>query len=188
MKAKKLLAALLAATALAAGLMLTACGPTPEEEITTGLSAAFDPIAAGEEEAVNAIADSMSAATEQLASYGIDPIEYTKALIDGLTYEIVGVTVAEDGETATAEVTLNCKSFSEAATIFQGKIETLANSAEASTMTEDEIQKKLGELFMESLGEVSPRETTCEFTFELVDGAWTMADNGDQVIANAFLA
>ena len=57
---------------------------------------------------------------------GIDPKEYAKSYLEGFDYKIGDVTVDEDKGTATAEVTITCKSMNQIvedfATQYQEKV------------------------------------------------------------------
>ena len=105
---KKLLLAPLMAALVACVVLLSGCGgPSVEELITNDLTSQFDEIKNGGDDFLSGLEEASGDEFEQL---GIDPKEYAKSYLEGFDYKIGDVTVDEDKGTATAEVTITCKS------------------------------------------------------------------------------
>ena len=138
---KKLLLAPLMAALVACVVLLSGCGgPSVEELITNDLTSQFDEIKNGGDDFLSGLEEASGDEFEQL---GIDPKEYAKSYLEGFDYKIGDVTVDEDKGTATAEVTITCKSMNKIvedfATQYQEKIAAL------DTMpSEDDLYKMAG--------------------------------------------
>ena len=124
---KKLLLAPLMAALVACVVLLSGCGgPSVEELITNDLTSQFDEIKNGGDDFLSGLEEASGDEFEQL---GIDPKEYAKSYLEGFDYKIGDVTVDEDKGTATAEVTITCKSMNKIvedfATQYQEKVAAL---------------------------------------------------------------
>ena len=78
-----------------------------EELITNDLTSQFDEIKNGGDDFLSGLEEASGDEFEQL---GIDPKEYAKSYLEGFDYKIGDVTIDEDKGTATADVTITCKS------------------------------------------------------------------------------
>ena len=108
---KKLLLAPLMAVLVACVVLLSGCGgPSVEELITKDLTTQFDEVKNGGDDFLAGLEEASGDEFEQL---GIDPKEYAKSYLEGFDYKIGDVTVDEDKGTATAEVTITCKSMNQ---------------------------------------------------------------------------
>ena len=108
---KKLLLAPLMAVLVACVVVLSGCGgPSVEELITEDLTTQFDEVKNGGDDFLAGLEEASGDEFEQL---GIDPKEYAKSYLEGFDYKIGDVTVDEDKGTATAEVTITCKSMNQ---------------------------------------------------------------------------
>lgn len=187
-KMKKILAVLVAALALTAGLSLVACSSSesPEDAIRADLAAQFDPIKNHDQ----AVMDELTASVESagLDEYGISNSDYVASLLDGFDYAVDSVTVAEDGNTATAAVTVTCKTFTDATARAEELSAEFGESDEILDMTADELNAKIGEIMMQAIDETEPKATSCEFGYTLVDGTWTIDSSAESEIYNAFFA
>ena len=119
---KKLLLVPLMAVLVACVVVLSGCGgPSVEELITEDLTTQFDEVKNGGDDFLAGLEEASGDEFEQL---GIDPKEYAKSYLEGFDYKIGDVTVDEDKGTATAEVTITCKSMNQIvedfATQYQG--------------------------------------------------------------------
>ena len=115
---KKLLLAPLMAALVACVVLLSGCGgPSVEELITNDLTSQFDEIKNGGDDFLSGLEEASGDEFEQL---GIDPKEYAKSYLEGFDYKIGDVTVDEDKGTATAEVTITCKSMNKIVEDFGG--------------------------------------------------------------------
>ncbi len=184
-------------TALAMCLVLALClvalpgcntGETTADVISTGLSSEIDQI-------VNQQGDNWDALVayiqenegEELQRFGVSAEDFASALFDGFEYEITDVDVDEDNDTAEAHVELSCKSmidFNEALTATAGQI-----TNENSSISEDELCAKLGEVMVSTLNGLKLKETTLDITVNRdEDGVWDEAESVSTVIANAILS
>ncbi|WP_303248880.1 hypothetical protein [uncultured Slackia sp.] len=189
MKTKRLFSMLLAASALACGLMLTACssGPGPEDAIKTEVASQFDAIKNLDQESIDQLASDISA-NNDLEAYGIDGVAYVTSMLTGFDYEIKDVVVDESGENASATVAITCKSFSDAGERATALSEEFASSGEMMDMTMDEMNKKIGSIMVQAMDETATKTTDCTFEYSLVDGTWTPKDGTDQQVYAAFFA
>lgn len=187
MKKKNLFAMLLAAAALACGLMLAACSsePGPEEDVKAEIASQFDAIKNLDQESIDQLAADVSA-TNDLEAYGIDGVAYVTSMLSGFDYEIKDVVIDESGENATATVALTRKSFSDAGARATELSEELAASGAMVDMTMDEMNKKIGSIMVQAMDETATKTTDCTFEYGLVEGTWTAKDGTDQQVYAAF--
>ncbi len=187
-KMKKLLVAVLAALALTAGLSLAACSSSesPEDAIRADLAAQFDPIKNLDQEVMDELNSSVSGIG--LDEYGVSSDEYITSLLEGFDYTIDSVTVADDGTTATASVTITCKTFTDATARAEELSTEFGQSDEISGMSQDELNAKIGEIMMQAIDETEPKSTTCEFGYTKTDDTWTLDGDAESEIYNAFFA
>ena len=153
---KKLLLAPLMAALVACVVLLSGCGgPSVEELITNDLTNQFDEIKNGGDDFLSGLEKASGDEFEQL---GIDPKEYAKSYLEGFDYKIGDVTVDEDKGTATAEVTITCKSMNKIvedfATQYQEKIAAL------DTMpSEDDLYKMAGQVMVDVTKAAKTKDT-----------------------------
>lgn len=176
--------ALVAAVALGCAALLGACsGVDPEELIRADLTANLDLIKNADEETMDNLMQEIDAS--ELEAYGIDGTEFATTLLKGFDYSIDSVTV--DDDTATADLTITCKS----ATALYGELESLTtdllSDPEVYTMTEEEIYAKVGELVMQALDETEVRATTVQVSYSKTSEGWEMDDASSDAFAQAFL-
>lgn len=129
-----------------------------------------------------------SVASAGLDEYGVSTNQYITSLLDGFDYTIDTVTVAEDGNTATASVSITCKTFTDATARAEELSAEFANSEDILGMTEDELNAKIGEIMMQAIDETEPKTTSCELGYTLVDGTWTIDGDAESEIYTAFFA
>ena len=187
-KMKNILAVLVAALAITAGLSLVACSSSesPEDAIRADLAAQFDPIKNQDQAVMDEL--NASVASAGLDEYGVSTNQYITSLLDGFDYTIDTVTVAEDGNTATASVSITCKTFTDATARAEELSAEFANSEDILGMTEDELNAKIGEIMMQAIDETEPKTTSCELGYTLVDGTWTIDGDAESEIYTAFFA
>ena len=159
---KKLLLAPLMAALVACVVLLSGCGgPSVEELITNDLT------------------------FEQL---GIDPKEYAKSYLEGFDYKIGDVTVDEDKGTATAEVTITCKSMNKIvedfATQYQEKVTAL------DTMpSEDDLYKMAGQVMVDVTKAAKTKDTKVTFKYSAnEDNEWSADDSATTEMMNAMMS
>lgn len=178
---RSLTCSIIAVLALGASLVLGACaGPNPETAIREDLTASLDRIKNLDDATVEELVGSMD--TGELESYGITGSDVVKSLLDGFDYEIGAITVDEGGESAVASVDVTRKS----ATDFYEQVEQAATDLVAELVSdpsslellndEEAFNARVGEVLMETLDGVEPRQTTVEVSYSKTDDGWTASD------------
>ncbi len=102
-------------------------------------------------------------------------------------YTIDSVTV--DGETAQAQLTLTCKSYTGYQKALQEAVDAItANPEEIAGMSNDDINKKIGEIVIQSLNgvELKPTEPVT-ISYTKVDDTWEAASSTSGDIAAALM-
>ena len=127
-------------------------------------------------------------AGQALEQLGIDPKEYAKSYLEGFDYKIGDVTVDEDKGTATAEVTITCKSMNKIvedfATQYQEKIAALDELP-----SEDDLYKMAGQVMVDVTKATEPRKTTVIFKYTCNDdGEWSADDSVNSEMMDAMLS
>lgn len=188
MSIKKTLAAISASALLVFTLgVMAGCnsGPSDEEVIRQSLTEELDQIKNMDDEFINAMATDMD--VDELATYGIDGVEFMKTYLDGFDYKIGDITV--DGNKATAQVTLTCKSFTAYNQAVQQAATELATDTERlQAMTTDQLNQLLGQTVMDALAGVEVAETDqIDITFTKNGNTWTPDAASEQKITTAML-
>lgn len=182
---RALVCSLVAVLAVACGLAVTACssGQSDEDLIRQDLTASLDEVKNADEDAIqDLIANEDTSVFEQV---GIDPTEFLSAMLDGFDYTIDSVSV--DGDTATASVSVTCKSMTTMQTDAMNALYALADDPSAvAGMSEDELMQLAGQAMMEAIKNSETHESTYEFTYEKVDGTWTIQDSSDDFMSAVF--
>lgn len=185
MKKKLLLAPLMAALAACVVLLSGCGGPSVEELITNDLTSQFDEIKNGGDDFLSGLEEASGDEFEQL---GIDPKEYAKSYLEGFDYKIGDVTVDEDKGTATAEVTITCKSMNKIvedfATQYQEKIAAL------DTMpSEDDLYKMAGQVMVDVTKAAKTKDTKVTFKYSAnEDNEWSADDSATTEMMNAMMS
>lgn len=183
---KKLLLAPLMAALVACVVLLSGCGgPSVEELITNDLTSQFDEIKNGGDDFLSGLEEASGDEFEQL---GIDPKEYAKSYLEGFDYKIGDVTVDEDKGTATAEVTITCKSMNKIvedfATQYQEKVAAL------DTMpSEDDLYKMAGQVMVDVTKAAKTKDTKVTFKYSAnEDNEWSADDSATTEMMNAMMS
>lgn len=183
---KKLLLAPLMAALVACVVLLSGCGgPSVEELVTNDLTSQFDEIKNGGDDFLSGLEEASGDEFEQL---GIDPKEYAKSYLEGFDYKIGDVTVDEDKGTATAEVTITCKSMNKIvedfATQYQEKIAAL------DTMpSEDDLYKMAGQVMVDVTKAAKTKDTKVTFKYSAnEDNEWSADDSATTEMMNAMMS
>lgn len=183
---KKLLLAPLMAALVACVVLLSGCGgPSVEELITNDLTSQFDEIKNGGDDFLSGLEEASGDEFEQL---GIDPKEYAKSYLEGFDYKIGDVTVDDDKGTATAEVTITCKSMNKIvedfATQYQEKIAAL------DTMpSEDDLYKMAGQVMVDVTKAAKTKDTKVTFKYSAnEDNEWSADDSATTEMMNAMMS
>lgn len=183
---KKLLLAPLMAALVACVVLLSGCGgPSVEELITNDLTSQFDEIKNGGDDFLSGLEKASGDEFEQL---GIDPKEYAKSYLQGFDYKIGDVTVDEDKGTATAEVTITCKSMNKIvedfATQYQEKVAALD-----TTPSEDDLYKMAGQVMVDVTKAAKTKDTKVTFKYSAnEDNEWSADDSATTEMMNAMMS
>lgn len=167
---------------------LVGCGSaqqSDEDLVRNSLSAELDSIKNLDEKFVNEISEAID--MSRLSLYGIDGMEFMRSYLSGFDYAIDSVTV--DGDTAQAQLTLTCKSYTGYQKALQAAVDNItANPEELAGMSNDDINKKIGEIVIQSLDgvELKPTEPiTINYTKN--EGTWEAASSTSGDIAAALM-
>ena len=156
-----------------------------EELITNDLTSQFDEIKNGGDDFLSGLEEASGDEFEQL---GIDPKEYAKSYLEGFDYKIGDVTVDEDKGTATAEVTITCKSMNKIvedfATQYQEKVAAL------DTMpSEDDLYKMAGQVMVDVTKAAKTKDTKVTFKYSAnEDNEWSADDSATTEMMNAMMS
>ena len=161
------------ALAAALGCGLIGCAPAPEEAIRASLSEKLDDIKGLDEGFLRELQADMD--IDRFGEYGIDGLEFMKAYLEGFDYSIDSVEVA-DG-TATATVTLQCKSFSQYRDqLTAAAKELVGDRSKLASMSNDEVNAAYGALITQTLENVENAPTSSfTITFSITKkpkGGW----------------
>ena len=181
---KVLTCSITAVLALSVGLVLGACsGPSPEEAIREDLTANLDRVKELDDATVEELVGSMG--TLGLETYGIEASDVVRSLLDGFDYTIDDITVDDEGTSAVASVSVTCKSASD----FTERINQAATDLATELMNdpsglellsdEDALNARIGEVIMETLDGVEPRQTSVEIGYSKTDDGWEASDASD---------
>lgn len=183
---KKLLLAPLMAVLVACVVVLSGCGgPSVEELITEDLATQFDEVKNGGDDFLAGLEE---ASGDEFKQLGIDPKEYAKSYLEGFGYKIGDVTVDEGKGTATAEVTITCKSMNQIvedfATQYQEKVTALD-----SMPSDDELYKMAGQVMVDVTKAAKTKDTTVTFKYSCNDdGEWSADDSATNEMMKAMMS
>lgn len=183
---KAVMAAGLAVTLLAAGAVsLVGCGPSAEEVVRQGVTDELERLKTHDSELLAELA--VDSGADELSVYGIDAQEFIAAYLDGFDYRIDEVTV--DGEHATATVVLTSKKFDAFTSELAEASMALAADEGTASLSEDEINQKIGQTVLEVLASLESSESApIDLTFILQDNVWTPSSNTESVLSSALFA
>lgn len=172
---KKPLLALMLAVVVACLISLFGCGdPTVEQLINEDLINQLDEIKNNDESFLDGLD---KAAGKEFKRVGINTEEYAKSYLEGFDYKIGDIVVDEDKGTATAEVTVSCKSMAQIqgdfATKYQEKVAALDGSP-----SEDELYKLAGQVMLDVTKAAKPKDTKVIFKYYINDdNEWSGDDS-----------
>lgn len=180
---KKLLALVLAATMLCFGaLVLSSCGKSDEEVVREGVVRELDLVKNKDPEFMESITD--AALASEMDAYGIDANEFMVSYLEGFDYTINDVTV--DGDGATANVTITCKTLTDIYNEVMTNAEETANNTDTSSMSEDEANQLVGQIMMEAVGQVqATTQEPIDLTFTLNGNTWEPTSAAETALQNA---
>lgn len=179
-----LVCSLAAVLAVTCGLVLTACGgPSDEDAIRQDLTTQLDQVKNADEAVIQElIANADTSSFEQM---GVDPAEFIGAMLDGFDYSIDSVSV--DGDTATASVTVTCKSMTTMQEDAMNAVYALVDDPSSLMgMSEDELMELAGQTMMDAIKGSETHQSTYEFTYAKNGDTWTMQDSVDDFMNAVF--
>lgn len=184
---KALACTLCATLALAGGLVLTGCaGADPEEAVRADLTTNLDQIKNLDEAAISELAEQMGDAG--LEDYGIETTDLIASMAAGFDYTINSVTV--DGDTATASVTVTCKSATELMDLdYDAMTEDLleaVGSGEVDVSDEASVNAWTGEYLMGLLDALEPAEKDLDLTYVNGSDGWELDDDSRTAVEQIF--
>ena len=179
------LATLLALSIGMVGLASCSSGTSDEDAIRASLSSELDSIKNIDDAFVNEFSESID--MSQLSGYGIDGVEFMKSYLSGFDYTIDSINV--DGDSATAQITLTCKSYTGYLQALQTAVDEVTADPDAlAALSNDEINQKIGEIVIGSLDGVELAATQpITITYTKVDGTWEPASSTSGDIAAALM-
>lgn len=178
------------AAVLAIGCLAAAPGcaaPTPEDAIRASLAQRLDGIKGLDEGFLGELQGDLD--VDRFSEYGIDGMEFMKGYFEGFDYTIDSITV--DGDTATATVTLQCKSFSQ----YRDKLtaaakELVGDREKLASMSNDEVNAAYGALITQTLEDVENAPTSSfTITYQLNpdNDTWEPVNAVEHEISSAIL-
>lgn len=205
---KALICALCASLALVSGLVLTGCSDADPKKmssddfdvigfdtikllISTGavfadLTTNFDEIKNLDDAAIEELAEEMG--STGLEDYGIETVDLIASMAEGFDYTINSVTV--DGDTATASVTVTCKSATELMDLDYGAMtEDLLEAVEAGEVDvsdEASVNTWTGEYLMGLLDALEPAEKDLDLTYVNGSDGWELDDDSRTAVDQIF--
>ena len=178
------LATLLALSIGMVGLASCSSGTSDEDAIRASLSSELDSIKNIDDAFVNEFSESID--MSQLSVYGIDGVEFMKSYLSGFDYTIDSINV--DGDSATAQITLTCKSYTGYLQALQTAVDEVTDPDALAALSNDEINQKIGEIVIGSLDGVELAATQpITITYTKVDGTWEPASSTSGDIAAALM-
>lgn len=130
-------------------------GPSPEQVIREGIVADLDGLAQEDSELRAKLAESLDAAGA-LEGLDVDSSAFIDEFLEGFTYEVGEIEVDDEAGSATAQVKVTCRTFTDIASRLKELV--VAEAASGATSTEDEFSARIGELLMQALDETKPEE------------------------------
>lgn len=167
--------------------MLTGCsGANPEEAVRADLTTNLDQIKNLDEATINELAEQMGDAG--LEDYGIETVDLIASMAEGFDYTINSVTV--DGDTATASVTVTCKSATELMDLdYDAMTEDLLEAVEAGEVDvsdEASVNTWTGEYLMGLLDALEPAEKDLDLTYVNGSDGWELDDDSRTAVDQIF--
>lgn len=175
------------ALAVAALLLtgLTACGgETPEDIIRKGVTEELESIKSLDQAALDEIVAGAASSGTDFEEYGISMDEFARTWLSGFDYTVDNVTV--EGQEANATVTVTCKSLMEGVNIWLEKATEVASDPEVASLPTDELNKKLGTLLIESIGEAPTQTNTVDLPYVLNGNTWEPGSGFDAALSEVF--
>ena len=136
-----------------------------EEFLREDVASTFDSLTTPGEPMYWLYIESFQAGAAGLDEYGIDAEELGGILLEGVDYEIVDVDVDEAAGTGTVYVTAECKSLNDIMDAATASLEEVAEDPEAQSMSEEQINELIGQVFVDKAKKAAPRSVDLEFDY-----------------------
>ena len=126
---------------------------------------------------------------ESLEPLGLEGDEIMRSLLDGFDYSVESVSVDESGESATAEVSVTCKSATDLAEGIEDAVASIFQEPDYLTLLGDEeaLGARMGELMMGALDGLAPSEKSIELDYAKGEDGWEMDASSSSEITKIFL-
>jgi hypothetical protein len=182
-----ILAGLAAVCACMLSFVLTACGPSDEDQAKEALDAQLGQLVNPSDDTISKLSDEAGmAGGNSFTTLNLDSTAFVKSWLNGFSYELGDVKV--DGNTATVNASITCKQLYVIMTGWSDSFESDALNQQFSSI--DEVYTYAGKTFMDAVDGADPVTTQVTFTMEKDGGGWKYAtDNtdNDQALAEALL-
>ncbi len=187
-RTSRFIGSFLAVLALTLGMATLSGCTQPQDDseaIRQSLSSELDSIKNLDDTFVTEFSESIN--MSQLSMYGIDGVEFMKAYLNGFDYTIDNITV--NGDTAEAQITLTCKSYTGYQKALEEAVTKITeNPDELAGMSNEDINKKIGEIVTGSLDNVELKPTEpITITYTKVNDVWEPASSTSGDISAALM-
>ena len=186
--ARTVIRSIAAALVVACALVLGGCsGENPEDAIRADIVANFDQIKNLDEATLEEISSGMD--VEALEPFGLEGDEIVRSLLDGFDYSVESVSVDDSGESATAEVSVTCKSATDLTESSEDAVASIFQEPDyLSLLGDDEaLGARMGELMMGALDGLTPSEKSIELDYAKGKDGWEMDASSSSEITKIFL-
>lgn len=186
---RKVAVACCAAVVMVLGMLaVSGCGQNDEQVIRDGVTQELEGLKNLDETTLDEVMSGAdSSALSELGTYGIDGREFMKRYLAGFDYTLDDVQV--DGSTAEVTVTFTCKSFNDFEAALTDAVSGLIADESIYSLSEDELNARIGETFMTTVDTVEPR-TTEPFVLEYnkSGNTWEPGSSAEAAIVQALFA
>lgn len=164
---------------------LASCVKSAESIIKDDIAKQFDKVKKLDAETAQSLASSLTAKYFEI--YGIDSTSFVQSYFKDFDYSVGDIAVS--GSTATATVTLTCKSFTELKSAIDEATSSLNDDPEFAALDHDDQYKRIGSIVVAALDSATP-SATIPITIRYVKNgdAWSPVEKTSQTIAKALLA
>ena len=177
------------ALALTCCIGTAACTPekSPEEVIRETLSTELERFKELDDDTMAELMEGMGTTTDALEQFGITGEEMLTATLDGFDYEVGTIDVDDDGETATAEVSITFKDVA----ALPGELETamgeLIEDPDIISLATDQdaLYARLGEEMLSVLEGIGTKTSTVQLDFTKTDDGWVPDEGVENAITSA---
>jgi len=114
------------------------------------------------------------ATIDALRDMGINPQDLIAVWTEGFQYQVGAITV--NGNNATVEVTMTCKQYHPAVDL---AVRRFISAPEVRTMTEEEMNARLGSLIFQELASARPVTTTITISCTKSGSVWTISESAE---------